>query len=376
MGVQNATGSKARGLNASEFGMLMEYGALPELLKRALGVPFGSEGGREVWDVASLKYWVAMGCPEDISWMDVHLPFGISDDNAPIHLSFGLACMSPRLLPIEEYTALFEKALHDHEYDINAKAHQERAFETVLSYINDEKELVEGAAAKRQVRDMIPKVEAIRKHAKRLTGLQFFILVKFRKFDISEEKDDKLRIHKASVEVAEAVMDEWLRPLTDKIGGTPWEAQFRRDMAWIDPRWLCLLPEQMMPLGNTTPDLHQTAEMLVAITKTSIKDWTLEREPEDPALLITKSYSDAMQAASVHRNVGNATGHGQDQVSIRDSINKMWICAQILATEGGKVFNPTLAPGDLARGGLMDAFCKAAFYVVATGGYYPPNKWT
>eukprot|EP00892_Ulva_mutabilis_P010029 jgi/Ulvmu1/7399/UM036_0059.1 len=217
----------------------MEYGALPELLKRALGVPFGSEGGREVRDAASLKYWVAMGCPADISWMDVHIPFGISDDNAPIHLSFGLACKSPRLLPIEEYTALFEKALYDHKYDINAEEHLDRALDTwMLSYINDEKELVQGAAAKRQVRGMIPK---------------------------------------------------------------------------------------MMPLGNTTPDLHQTAEMLVAITKTSIKDWTLEREPEDPAPLITKSYIDAMQAASVHRNVGNATGHGQDQVSIRDSINKMWI---------------------------------------------------
>ena len=64
-----------------------------------------------------------------------------------------------------------------------------------------------------------------------------------------------------------------LNPFKDAINtfkvenGYSWHAKFMRQMALIDPRYRCFLPEQIMPLGNTTPYVLQGAECLVSIVK-------------------------------------------------------------------------------------------------------------
>lgn len=105
-----------------------------------------------------------------------------------------------------------------------------------------------------------------------------------------------------------------------------------------------MLPEQFRPLGNTTPDLHQCAELLVGIIKTALRVWTMSHEPEDSTVLKAKNYDAALQAASHTRNQPQATGRSQDKNAIANAIARTWLTAQIVATPSRTWFSPEKPP--------------------------------
>ena len=136
----------------------------------------------------------------------------------------------------------------------------------------------------------------------------------------------------------------------------------------LDARWRVLLPEQFLPLGNTTPDLHQVAEMLVRIYKSAMRSWTVTRPAGCKDLVLAKSYDDVLHARCAKRNDVEGDESCQDRISIAGSIRRAYIAAQVISTSAGEKFYPRLAPGDVKRGGHATRFQDATFGATGTGG--------
>lgn len=360
---------KARSLNGSEFLMMMEYSALRKIMSRILGVQLGEEGSKQVWDSCCKEYYNAMGCPNGLTYHSVHFPFGLSLDNAPIHKRFRKAMVAPRVTLIQEYQALFEAALLELGFDIEDRQHRERAIKAVTERLTAKRSAARRDDEKKRCQAERKRFNKVKQLMDGMTGLQFFIHAKFRKF------------HGNFQPLADEILANLLAPYTQANSNSdedgPWEAIFRRKQAFIDPRWRCFLPEQFLPLGDTTPDLHQTAEMLVGLTKWVMKKWTLDQHPEEQKLLLAASYDKVMQLASDIRNEGNDTGDGKDQTSIRASLRRTYITAQIVATDHGVTFSPLLAPGERQEwGGHPTEFRQANFQLKGTGGRFPEAKWS
>ena len=362
------TGLKARAINSSEFLMLMEYSALPEVMMRKLGVAPGGDGYARIWDVSCQGFYETLE-GINVTWHSIHYPVGISLDNAPIHTMFRAAMLRPRVPLIEEYRTIFNAAMVELNFDIEDRQHIDRAFSEVEDRLSNEPAVAQ-TLQKTKLNMQLKKLSDIKERAKTMTGLQLYVHGACRQFKGGNVLCD----------VAEEVAEQMILPYTTASNANesaPWEAVFRRQQALIDPRWRCLLPEQFMPLGNTTPDLHQTAEMLVAAYKGAMKRWTLEQDPEQHELLYSANYDNVMQAENARRNEGNDTDQGLDQTAIRASLRKTWITAQIVATEYGVSFKPMLAPGERKEwGGHPTESRQANFYVMGTGGKFPEAKWS
>lgn len=152
--------------------------------------------------------------------------------------------------------------------------------------------------------------------------------------------------------------------------GVSWESLFRRNKAFEDPNWRVLLPHQFLPLGNTTPDLHQVAELLVRIYKAALRKWTVMKRPDSTELLLAKNYDEELHEVCKLRNTAEDPSAAKDKHAIRGSIRRAYIAAQCVATPRGEVFQPMLAPGDVKRGGRLTRQHKAKFKVVGSGGYF------
>lgn len=149
-------------------------------------------------------------------------------------------------------------------------------------------------------------------------------------------------------------------------------------MAFNDPRrWLCLVGEQFLPLGNTTPDLHQPAEMQVGTYKGVARAWTLDQPPDSQALLLSKSYDEVMHLECEKRNeAGDDGAPPKNQSSITKSTRRLYITAQIVAADAGEKFKPLLPPGYYEdRGGHPTEWRHGNFEVVGSGGKFPEAKW-
>lgn len=367
--VQNVKGSKSlipRGFNCREYTTMMLESVLPEFLRRSLGMSLDEPGAREVWDAKCKEYFELMS-PSGITWHSIHYPISVSQDSAKIHHAATKAMLAPRLTPLDEYTTVLTAAQEQLNIRLGNVA---VAFDVVIGNLKAERRACARESDEYNAkRAEIEAARRARKRAVKTSTIQFLVDTMFKKFD-SKQQPHAEKAH-------DIVLHDYFTA-ANADSSAPWEAIFRREMAFKDARWRCLVPEQLMPLGNTTPDLHQPAEMLVATYKGIAKAWTLNEEPESPALLLAKSYDEVMHRECVERNKpqeGNTPG--RNQAALQGSIRRMYITAQIVASPYGVAFKPRLPPGyDTDKGGHPTEFREANFTVTGSDGRFPEGGWS
>lgn len=342
----------AQALNSSEFRMMMDAFALPKFMRRALGGDL-CEDNRAQWDQACKDYYEAMGSPSYLSWMDVLIPFGISFDNAPVHKAYRKAALRPRVTLHEEFRTLFEHAVTGLNFDIAAVLH---------SIFRDARErylLKEARARTELTKDAARQLTTMAESMRLMSPIDFYVKAQFRQFTDAAAKT----VANEVIQVFTTEFEKARKTYRNAHDGIDWCSLFRRNQAFCDWRWMVFLPEQFMPLGNTTPDLHQTAEMLVGRYKADMRRWTIGKHPESRDLKYASSYDEVLQQACARRNQLNKDGVYEDKESISKSIRRMWVTCQIVAAEHGERFTPTSFPtGD-----------EALPQEVGTGGKFPPK---
>lgn len=349
-------------MNSSEFNMLMESYCIPEFMRRSIGGDL-CEATRNEWDKKCQEYYRAMGSPDGLTWRDVLIPFGISLDHAPIHLGYRKGAVLPRVSRHQEFTALFEHAVTG--LGFNIQDYLSRAFADEISDRHKQLRRKRTEWSEGKVTTATKAITRLRRLKREHTSaVDFFVQAQFMMLPDSGDRA-----------VATAVLHRLVKPFEearaayrDRNDGLDWISVFRRDQAFMDRRWLCFLPEQIMPLGNTTPDLHQIAEMLVYRCKAAMKLWTVNRKPDDTEVLLAKNYDESLHVDIEQRN--NGTKVPQDRDSIRAQLKRMWIAAQMVAAEYGTQFYPDLPPN-------AEGVCeKDTAIVVGTGGRFPPKKYS
>lgn len=372
--MQNAKGASnliPKGFNGSEYTTMMLYSVLPEFLERSLGMCLGDPGSREVWDAQCKEYHSIMSDSVGIPWQSIHYPMSFSQDHAKIHIVATKAMLAPRVTHLEEYTTVLDAAQAQLGVTLGNVA---EAFALMLKPLKAERLRLKnaGPGKKKKYKAKDAEVRAAlraKKKALNMSTYQFLVNVKFKKFRAAEQKQAE-KVH-------DIVLDEYFRA-ANADSSAPWEAVFRREMAFKDARWRCLVPEQLMPLGDTTPDLHQPAEMQVATYKGIARRWTLAEDPESKALLLAKSYNEVMHQECVKRNEPqDSNTPGRNQVALQGSIRRMYITAQIVASAHELKFYPRLPPGyDTTKGGHPTEFSRANFQVTGSDGRFPEGAWS
>jgi len=102
---------KARAMPASEMLEMMQH-LMDNFLWKALGQQALSNATHALWDNLCKEHFRRMRpIHSSLCWQDVHFPFGISLDNAPIHSRSHEAVMAVRVNNrMEEYEPLFTAA--------------------------------------------------------------------------------------------------------------------------------------------------------------------------------------------------------------------------------------------------------------------------
>lgn len=349
----------AQALNASEFRMMMDAYAVPEFMRRTLGGDL-SQATKATWDQKCKEYYVAMGSPAHLTWMDIVIPFGISFDNAPVHRAYRKAALRPRVTVHEEFRTLFEHAVTGLNFNIDHEL--QIAFNTV-------KEEFQGTARRAR---LVKRKRAARRKARatddmrrKYSAIDFYVKAQFQQFSSTKGKGQVM----SDRELADLVFKHFSTAFENARAAyriehdVDWCTVFRREQAACDHRWLVFLPEQYMPLGNTTPDLHQTAEMLVANSKRDMRSWSTEQDPQAPALRFARNYDQVMRSKIEARNVKGPDGMSEDMRSIKESIRNCWVTCQVVAAEQAHRFTPAPFPDGSAQAVRPDEF--------GTGGRFP-----
>lgn len=335
-----------------------------DFMERALGGEL-CEATKAKWDDLCRDYYEnAMGSPPGITWHDVHVPFGISYDNAAIHKAWRKEALAPRVPISEEFRSLFEHAIDELQFDI----HKEfiYAADAVIAKYDG----IASRARKRKSKTAASLRSLLTTKLKaRYSGNAFYVMVQFLQFDFTGVHTQlKQRL---AMEVFDALHAKFQasREAYQLQHQVDWVSVFRRAQALRAPRWLCFLPEQFMPLGNATPDLHQTAELLVSLGKTAMRIWTMAQEPERIDVLKARNYDAKLQQTSRERNQPQESGLSTDQINITNSIERTWITAQMVATPYGTWFSPSKPPNP--ETGMSDLH---DFEVMGTGDLFPEKS--
>ena len=366
--VQNSAKSKSlypEAMCASEFRMLMEAGFMRDFMQRSLGGELG-EDTRAVWDQKCKAYYEAMGSPAGITWHDVLITFGISLDNAPIHIAFKREMLRPRVSIQAEFRTLFEHAVTGLHFVIDT------ACAEAAAAVIDKYEKLAGRAKKRaNANQHMHKIAVVNDIMARTTGTDIYVMNQFKRFPFrGQEMGLKKTLAKEIFEQLQLKFEAARKTYRDQNMGVDWVSVFRREQAFRDPRWLCFLPEQLMPLGNSTPDLHQCAELLVGISKRAMRMWVLSNDPDSKEVLYARNYDAELRKDCDKRNEPQAAGPTKDQTTIRNSIKRTWITAQIVAKPYGGWFHPRKPPDANTED------CELEDYqVMGTGGRFPGKEW-
>lgn len=348
--------------------MLMDAFALPQFMHRALGADL-TEDTRATWDQKCKDYYEAMGSPPYLTWMDVLIPFGISFDSASVHKAYRKEAVRPRVSLQEEFRTLFEHAVTGLQFNIWDAL--EQAFREAKKAFTQERVALRDQHPKKADEAWL-KEDAIDYLKRRYGAIELFVNCQFdcfpkapkgKKKDKGVEDTTPAQLAAAKT-VHEIVMAAFKQKREEYLehNGVDWVTLFRRDQAVRDPRWLVFLPEQFMPLGNTTPDLHVVAEMLVGVYKLFMKTWAMGLGPASKKVLLAANYDEAMQAECTRRN--ELAGDEQEKAKIRRTIHRMWVTCQAVAREYGEWFLPDkLEPG--ARQEEME---------MGTGGRFPRKE--
>ena len=198
----------------------------------------------------------------------------------------------------------------------------------------------------------------------RFASVKFYVDCQFNKLG-SDEARIVMPVFRRGSEHFDAAREAY-RARND---GVDWISVFRRDRAVIDRRWLVFLPEQYMPLGNTSPDLHQVAEALVFRCKQAMRGCVLTRRPGDDAVLCAKNY-DAVLQAHFHKSNDGAVSMPQDKDSIRKQLSRMWTTTQVVAADYVTQFIPDLPPNSETGANERGTTTPT----IGTGGRFPPKQ--
>lgn len=354
----------ASALNSSEFRMMMDAFALPGFMRRALGGDL-TEETRATWDQKCKDYYEAMGSPPSITWMDVLIPFGISLDSASQHKAYRKEAVRPRVTLHEEFKTLFEHARTGLQFDLWDALKQ--AFSEAKAEFR--KTRARSDKTQKEVDAAWDKEDAIDYLKSKYGTVDFYVKCQFECFPKAKKKEDKgsaddttpaqLAAAKRVHEIVKAAFNSKKKEYLER-NGVDWEKLFRRDQAVCDHRWLVFLPEQIMPLGNTTPDLHQVAEMLVGIYKGFMKKWAMGLGPTSKEVLFAANYDEAMQAECMRKNNRAGDEPSEEMATIRKTIHRMWVTCQAVATEYGVWFLPEKfepaakqEPKEMGTGGMF-----------------------
>jgi len=300
---------------------------------------------------------VDMGSPAGITWMDILIPFGISFDMASVHKAYRRTALRPRVSLLEEFSTLFNRAITGLPFNIHVA--MSAAFETVIG-----RYLTVARSTADEWRTALNVATTLRSMKANYSDVTFYVNAQFKLFAEVEQgiADEVLLEFNKQFEVA--------RKAYRDRNGVDWCVQFRRKQALIDFRWLVFVPEQFMPLGNTTPDLHQVAEMLVARSKAAMRAWATFKCPDNPKLHLARRYDKILQENCVERNKKDADGLCDDIISIRKSIQRMWVTCQIVAAQFGQRFQPSAFPrGVHLEEPVDDVPCQ-----VGTEGRFPTKE--
>lgn len=361
----------ASALNSSEFRMMMDAFALPRFMRRALGADL-TEDTRATWDQKCKEYYEAMGSPPSLTWMDVLIPFGISFDHASPHKAYAKVALRPRVSLQEEFRTLFEHAVTGLQFNIWDAL--EQAFsEAKRAFMKQRVDLCGQKGKAKQADEAWHREDAIDFLKKRYGAIELYVKCQFHCFPkaTKEQKakgaEDTTPAQLAAArKVHEIVMAAFKkkRDAYFEEHHVDWVKVFRRNQAVLDHRWLVFLPEQLMPLGNTTPDLHQVAEMLVGVYKTRMKRWALGKETSAKDLMLAVNYDEVMQAECLKRNQQAGDQPSTEMTKIRKTIHRMWVTCQAVATDYGVWFQPT----------LYEAGAKPEPIEMGTGGRFPRKE--
>lgn len=348
----------------------MDAFVLPTFMQRCLGEDL-SEASREAWDQKCKDYYEAMGSPQHLTWRDILIPFGISFDNAPIHRAYRKEALRPRVTLMQEFTALFEHATACDELHFHFENDMKDAFRLARDGFRKKAQAAEGTRA---TNAELAKMEVVTQLEEMpYSPMDFFVKAQFQQFQKKKKKDDEEGFTAVQLEaataVAKAFMDIFKAAKKKYLEehGVDWETLFRRQQALIDPRWLVFLPEQFMPLGNTTPDLHQVAEMLVGLYKGVMRRWATRKGTTAEELKCAQKYNEEMHKVCDERNAREGQGESAEMRTIRRSIARMWRTCQVVATDFGVSFQPSLF--DPADHGT-----ELAATEVGTGGRFPRKQ--
>lgn len=336
-----------------------------DFMHRALGGEL-CEATKARWDDLCKDYYERMGSPPGLTWHDVHLPFGISFDNAPIHKAFRKAVLVPRVPLLAEFRSILEHAIAGLDFNVS-QAFPEAA-DVVTEYYVGKAARARKAKTKR---DATSCAQMITQMKNSYTGDVFYVMVQFQQFPFTgEHAKVKERLATEVFDIL-AARFEAARTAYRMQNGFDWVSQFRRDQAFRDPRWLCFLPEQFMPLGNATPDLHQCAELLVGIYKGAMRTWTMLHDPDAREVLLAKNYDAELHATCRARNEPlGQTGLSIEQTTISNSIERTWTTAQIVAAPYGTWFSPDKPPDP-----STDEVLQYDYEIMGTGGRFPGKRW-
>lgn len=366
---------------------MMEHVVLPEFMKRALGgmdLDVNNAASLAEWDKKCQETFATMPSLKGVSWRGIHIPGGMSLDRASSHKVFMLKMLTPRVSRVEEFTLLFTAAEKDLE--IATVADWNRINSACEEVLEEEKRslgaMAGGGPEKNKARAKMQQLRRTVEDIKKMQDpndpkepVEFLVAVLGKGFS----KRSAARSDYAQ-RIANKVLAEYNRK-NAAYGeeGTCWEEMWRRRKAAEDPNWRCFLPEQFMPLGDGTPDLHQPAEMLVSTNKGEMCRYAKRKGRGHDSIDLCKArgYADHMHKKCRERNRGHTSTTSVDAKSIQGSIYKMWIAAQIVSSEAGEKFRPLLLPGSNSElGGHPHEFRQAKLTVRGTRGRMPDAKWS
>ena len=340
-----------------------------------------TEMAKAAWDNACRDFAGLLNAP--VSWQTLHFPFPVSYDNAKVHDRATVMMLSPRVEPHVEEQILDEAAC---KQLLGVTSLRERMEKTL-----GDKE--------KEYEDALPEpVGSQRTDAQRTTAVQ-----RIRSLRHIISLYDQMGPHRLNVELRElrAVSVSRRSPywqLHQKVNaevfnhcqalfepaldaylaqtGAEWQDVFRRQMARQDPRWRCLIPEQILPLSPVTPDLHCTAEMLVAVEKKNARKLIQSRAPDDPDLLQTAWMQEEIVRANEFRNLPQEDRPTDAQIELEESVAKARAIHRRVATDKGETVEVEVNFGEARRRKQgKERRQPQIMQVEGTGGYYAGGKF-
>lgn len=261
-------------------------------------------------------------------WSKVHLPAFISLDNASIHEWARKLCFRPRQPEAKLRPYLGECF----ERDFNMPAHMSEQFQVFPARPGSGPD---GSSAVQGVGQFLGPVASARAGAE------------------ARMSAATMRKH---------ITDH------DKARECSWVQDQLHALSLSKPGMICLVPQQVMPLAEVTPDIHCVIEHLVGTVKRFVHDRLLDFDVPDEALDKGVTYQGWLEEAVRERGNGERGRH-----HVRRSIAKQKCICEILRTPHGEEIEVEFLFDSTNNAGNR----RTKHTVRGTGGaWIADSKWT